>query len=152
MSAIGTCPAANWRIDFQNMSAKKIPRYLLSKIRQICLALPETKEIETWDHPTFRVNGKIFAGIGHGEETIGKESIEVTSATCKAKDKQEQLLKIGDPFFYPKYVGAKGWIGIVLSRNSDWKMIKELITESWKKTAPKKLVSQFETEQMGQKT
>lgn len=125
------------------MSTKKIPRYLLSKIRQICLALPESKEVETWDQPTFRVNGKIFAGIGHGEETVDGETVEVTSTSVKASDKQESLLKIGEPFFFPKYVGGKGWIGIVLSKQSDWEMIKELVIESWKKTAPKKLVAEF---------
>ena len=125
------------------MSTKNIPKYLLSKMRQICLALPETKEVETWDHPTFRVNGKIFAGMGHGDQEIGDETLEVTSTSVKASDKQESLLKIGDPYFYPKYVGPKGWIGIVLTKQSDWNMVRELVVESWKKTAPKKLVTEY---------
>ena len=112
-------------------------------MRQICLALPETKEVETWDHPTFRVNGKIFAGMGHGEEEVDGESMEVTSTSVKASDKQKSLLKIGDPYFYPKYVGSKGWIGIVLTKQSDWDMVRELVVESWKKTAPKKLVAEY---------
>lgn len=113
-------------------------------MRQICLALPETKEVETWESPTFRVNDKIFAGIGFGEETVGDETVEVTSTSVKAKDKQKSLLKAGEPFFYPKYVGDKGWIGIVLTKQSDWKMIKEMVIDSWKQTAPKKLVAEYE--------
>ena len=36
---------------------------LLERVRALCLALPETFERETWEHPTFRVGGgkgKIF--------------------------------------------------------------------------------------------
>lgn len=125
------------------MSTRKIPRYLLSKIRQICLALPETEEVDSQDQPTFRVNGKVFAGIDHGEEKIGSETLEVTSTSVKARDKQETLLKKGDPFFCPKSAGGKGWIGIVLTKQSDWQMVEEFVVDSWKKTAPKKLVSAY---------
>src|SRR5205814_9890265 len=35
----------------------------MERVRALCLALPEAFELETWDHPTFRVGGgrgKIF--------------------------------------------------------------------------------------------
>ena len=31
------------------------------QLRRICLALPEAVEQETWEMPTFRIRGKIFA-------------------------------------------------------------------------------------------
>ena len=39
----------------------KRPPALLTRLRAICLALPEAIERETWDIPTFRVREKIFA-------------------------------------------------------------------------------------------
>lgn len=125
------------------MSTKKIPRYLLSKIRQICLALPETREVDAVDQPSFCVNGKVFAGIGHGEQQIGNELREVTSTAVKANGRQAALLKEGEPYFKPKSTRGKGWIGIVLTKQSDWDMVRELVIESWKTTAPKELVSEF---------
>ncbi|MDO9709490.1 MmcQ/YjbR family DNA-binding protein [Paracraurococcus lichenis] len=41
----------------------------LARLRTICLRLPEAEERETWDVPTFRVRGKIFAmAPGEGQE------------------------------------------------------------------------------------
>ena len=36
----------------------------LERLREICLALPDTKETLTWGSPYFRVGEKIFAGYG----------------------------------------------------------------------------------------
>ena len=36
----------------------------LARVREICLALPDTKETLTWGSPYFRVGDKIFAGYG----------------------------------------------------------------------------------------
>lgn len=126
------------------MTQSQIPKSLLARMRKICLALPAAEEVETWGHPTFRVNDKIFAGLGFGEQTIGEETREVTSTSLKAKARQKSLLAIGPPFFFPKYVGAKGWIGIELNRDTDWELVEELLVDSWKQTAPRKLVSEFE--------
>ena len=32
-----------------------------SKLRELCLVLPEAVELETWERPTYRVRNKIFA-------------------------------------------------------------------------------------------
>ena len=45
----------------------------LQKMREICLALPDTKETLTWGSPHFRVGEKIFAGYSEedGRLSIG---------------------------------------------------------------------------------
>jgi hypothetical protein len=46
---------------------------LIERVRSLCLALPETFERETWDHPTFRVGsgrGKIFCTAAPDGSTI----------------------------------------------------------------------------------
>ncbi|HMJ53252.1 MAG TPA: hypothetical protein VK540_14295 [Polyangiaceae bacterium] len=37
---------------------------ILTKMRAICLSLPDTKETLTWGQPHFRVGDKIFSGYG----------------------------------------------------------------------------------------
>jgi predicted DNA-binding protein (MmcQ/YjbR family) len=39
-------------------------RSVLDNMREICLALPDTKETLIWGQPHFRVGEKIFAGCG----------------------------------------------------------------------------------------
>ncbi len=36
------------------MKSGKTSDKLLSKLRDLCLAFPEAKEVEAWGHPTFR--------------------------------------------------------------------------------------------------
>jgi len=46
---------------------------ILTKMREICLSLPDTKETLTWGQPHFRVGDKIFSGYGEekGKKVIG---------------------------------------------------------------------------------
>ena len=105
------------------------------RIRKICLELPEAYEEETWGEATFRVCKKIFAmAADHdGRGTVAMKALP---------EDQEALLAQGDPFFYPAYVGSKGWIGIDLrSPAVDWTEVSELVRESYRLVAPKILSS-----------
>ena len=111
-----------------------LPAEIHEKVRAVCLVFPEATEKKTWGHPTFRVRDKIFASLGIAEED------DVPVMTMKAAPgEQESLLAEGHPFFYPKYVGSKGWIGIVLTDDTDWAEIDELVEESYRMIAPKSL-------------
>ena len=120
----------------------------LAQVRQIALALPEATEKETWDHPTFRIRDKIFAGIGVGDGATDhrlKAGELVTAMSMKAAPgEQESLLATGHPFFRPKYVGHRGWIGIVIDEETDWAEVEELVIDSYRTIAPKKLVRQLD--------
>jgi hypothetical protein len=113
---------------------------LIERVRTLCLVLPETFELETWDHPTFRVGsgrGKIFCtAAGDG-----------TSITVKADPvEREALLAQGDPFFLPAYVGDKGWVGMRLDlRRTDWEEVAELIATGYCMIAPKRLAERVTT-------
>jgi predicted DNA-binding protein (MmcQ/YjbR family) len=111
----------------------------LKRVRALCLALPETFERETWEHPTFRVGsgkGKIFC------------TAAVDGSTCTMKsdpEEREALLAQGDPFFLPPYVGGKGWVGVRLDGRTDWDEVAELIATSYCLIAPKRLARQVTT-------
>lgn len=105
----------------------------LQALRDIALGFPEATERETWGHPTFRVRDKIF--VSYGTDDDGRPV-----ATMKAAPgEQESLLAEGDPFFMPKYVGSKGWIGVRLGPDSDWREIAELVADSYREIAPRSL-------------
>jgi predicted DNA-binding protein (MmcQ/YjbR family) len=105
----------------------------LGRLRKLCLSLPEAHEQETWGEATFRVRKKIFA------------MASVQGARCLVsmkvgREDHQALLAQGDPYFLPSYVGSKGWIGIDLgSVQVDWDEVRELVTESYRLIAPKRL-------------
>jgi hypothetical protein len=106
----------------------------LSRLRAICLALPEAVEKETWDIPTFRIREKIFAMVHDRDGRI--------DVWCKAPPGAQAVLVMAAPdrFFRPPYVGHKGWIGFWLDAAPDWEEVADLIGRSYRMTAPKQLL------------
>lgn len=120
--------------------------WLLERVRELALALPETEERDSHGSPGFRMNGKsgkffsYFLDQFHGTEHIGllvKTSgvDEVTGLTETAPD----------TYFKPAYYGASGWVGIILNRPGvDWDNIAEWLHRSWRSVAPKRLTRVFD--------
>ena len=46
-----------------------------------------------------------------------------------------------DRFFVPPYVGPSGWVGVWLDRGVDWDELTELLRDSYRMTAPKRLLA-----------
>lgn len=109
----------------------------LTRLREICLALPEATEQGGVGDPTFKVRDKIFA-MRHPMDD--RESL-----WCKAQPGVQSTLVSSEPerFFVPPYVGKHGWIGVWLDVDQDWNFIEDLIIESYCITAPKRLVAQL---------
>jgi len=103
----------------------------LARLRRICLALPEAEEIETWDTPTFRVRGKIFA--------LAWPTGDGLSVWLKAPRGSQELLVEVDPkrFFRPPYLGHKGWVGVMLTGAVDWEELAALVRRSFSLVAPR---------------
>jgi predicted DNA-binding protein (MmcQ/YjbR family) len=110
----------------------------LTRLRRICLALPEAAEQETWDTPTFRVRGKIFA-------LVWSEGAPLAVWLKAPRGSQELLIEI-DPqrFFRPPYLGARGWVGVVLAGPVDWEELRALVRRSYSLVAPKRLAARLE--------
>lgn len=105
----------------------------IDRLRDLCLALPEATEQETWGDPTFRVRGKIFAMPKRGD---GRMSLWI-----KAPEGSQSILIGADPkrFFIPPYVGPKGWVGVRLDDDPDWEEVSALLRRSYRLIAPKRL-------------
>ena len=112
------------------------PRDPLPKLRSLCLALPEATEKIAWGEPTFRVRDKIFAMYDNNHHEAGHIAV-----WCKAPPGVQEILVNADPkkFFRPPYVGHKGWIGVRLDRQVDWDEIADILEDSYRMTAPKRL-------------
>jgi predicted DNA-binding protein (MmcQ/YjbR family) len=48
-----------------------------------------------------------------------------------------------DRFFRPPYVGARGWIGVVLDTKPDWRIVAALVDEAYRHVASRRLVARL---------
>ena len=111
---------------------------ILSRIREICLSLPETSERLSHGEPTFFVRGKrAFLMVVTNHHGDGRFAI-----WCAAAPGTQQLLVDADPerFFRPPYVGHRGWLGVRLDRDLDWDELAGIAEDAYAEVAPAKLV------------
>lgn len=117
-------------------------RAILGRLATICGSFPEAVEVGEGSvgDPVYKVGGKIFA-MQHGVS-------DRMSLWCKAPPGVQGALVVARPdrIFVPPYVGHNGWIGIWLDRDPDWDEIADLIDESYRMTAPKRLLKQLDAE------
>jgi predicted DNA-binding protein (MmcQ/YjbR family) len=115
-----------------------MPPRPLTRLRKLCLALPEAHEVEAWGEPTFRVKNKLFAmhASANNHHGGGREAV-----WCKATPENQSLMVRAAPkkFFVPPYVGPSGWVGVYLDAKTDWSELGELVRDAYALTAPKKL-------------
>ena len=115
-----------------------MPPRPITRLRKLCLALPEAHEVEAWGEPTFRVRNKMFATFAAPNNHHGGGRPAVW---CKAAPGNQDLMVRAAPerFFVPPYVGKSGWIGVWLDGDADWAELAELLRDSYRLVAPKKL-------------
>ncbi len=126
------------RCRFDAVNPLTISAAHLARLRKICLALPEATEKVAWGDPTWRVRDKIFA-MQKGNYDGGRPSLWL-----KAADGVQNVLVDSKPkrFFVPPYVGSKGWVGVYMDAGRiPWSLVGELIAESYRLIAPKRLAS-----------
>ena len=105
------------------------------RFRQLCLSLPEARERETWGEQTFRVGDRIFA-MG----SLGGEFVSLKASL----DDQSGLVEMDPETFAPSaYTGRYGWVRVRLA-GVGVSLAGRLVTNAWKRTAPRRLVAEYE--------
>ena len=120
------------------VSRERSPDYLLGRVRELAMALPEAGEVTSHGMPCFGiVKGKKFAYFTQDHHGDGKTAqlVKISGA-----DEQAQLIEMDEDRYYrPAYFGD-GWVGIRLDLgDTDWDVIGEWLRKSWLAIAPKKL-------------
>jgi hypothetical protein len=111
---------------------------VLVRLRGLCLALPETTERVSHGEPTWFVRGKktfVMFADRHHDERVG--------FWCAASPGAQEALLASKPahYFYPPYVGHRGWLGVWLDVPVEWDEIGELVADAYRVIAPKRLVA-----------
>ncbi len=115
------------------------PDWLLNRVREIALGLPQADEVVSHGMPCFGIEkGKKFAWFTRDHHGDGIIAVLVKTT---APDEQVTLIE-ADParYYRPAYFGDD-WVGIRLDLgDNDWDHIAGRLRASWRQIAPKKLL------------
>ncbi len=110
---------------------------LAERVRQICAPLPEVTERPSHGAPTWFVAGKTFVtvwGDGHHDNRFPHLWCAAPAGT-----QSELIAAAPERFFRPPYVGHRGWIGVRLDGEPDWREIAEVCEDAYRTIAPPRL-------------
>lgn len=121
----------------EHVKPKDDPR--LTRVDEICLALPETTSERHGSHAAFLVGKKKFAYYLDNHHGDG-----IVAITCKVAPGDNRLLATAqaERFYLPAYLASRGWVALRLDCGEiDWEEVRELLRESYRRTAPKRLAA-----------
>jgi hypothetical protein len=122
---------------------------VVTRLAAICLALPEAREEDAWTGVRWRVGSKTFAHVvaidggwppayARAAGTAGPVTVLTFDA---AGEDLTALASVGPPFFKPVWRATV--VGIILDE-ADWGEVEELITDSYRAVAPRRLADRVE--------
>jgi hypothetical protein len=118
----------------------------LEQLTAICMRLPEAVTDDRHPpHRSFLVGQKNFAWYVDNEHGDGRLGLVV-----RAGPGQNEVLLASDPerFGRPKYVAHHGWVTYYLdlrARPVDWQEVTELVTDSYRLQAPRRLTRRLDS-------
>ncbi|WP_443970961.1 phosphoribosylglycinamide formyltransferase [Sphingobium sp. CR28] len=123
------------------------PDWLIAKVGELALALPETDGRTSHGAPGWRVggekSGKFFAYVSmrhHGEDAIA-----LLVKTSGPDEMSALIEEEPDSYYRPAYYGASGWIALRLDRPGvDWDHVAQWLSRSWRAVAPRRLTKMMD--------
>lgn len=128
----------------------EVPVAVLSRLRSICLALPDAYEEQAWVGVRWRVRKRTFAHVLPIEENwppayvraAAPDGPSVVLTFHAAGEELHALRNGGYPYFPSQW--SQNIVGMIFDDGVDWDEVGELLTESYCLLAPKKLTAQVE--------
>ena len=115
------------------------PPEVLARLRSICLGLPEAYEEPAWAGTRWRIRTRTFAHV----RTVDTATGPVTWVKFRSGGRErDALLGVGQPFSRGGF--GTDVISAVLDAGTDWTEIAELLTESYRLMAPRRLAAQVD--------
>ena len=116
---------------------------ILARVREIALALPGAKEKVSVGHPAFYTS-KVFAWYGMSHKPKDEWVREAQSVAVLLPEGEREAVAGMPQAYIPGYIGVHGWVSLRLSEQTDWQEIAELLEESYRNTAGKRLIQRLD--------
>ena len=112
----------------------------LTRLRKLCLSLPETSEIDSWGHPNFRAGKRTFVTFewikGQGSVAFRLNKADIDSLLRRRK------------FFVTPY-GRGQWVSLWANGRVSWNLVRELVQRSYQIVALRRMISALDTRTLG---
>jgi len=116
---------------------------MLQRVRSVALALPGAAEKISHGRPAFHTV-KVHCYYGGARKVDGQWEQHPQAVLVHLPPSETAALAEDPRTFLPAYLGASGWIGVDLDARTDDAELAELIEESYRSVAPKRLVAELE--------
>lgn len=118
---------------------------VVARLAATALALPEAREEDAWTGVRWRIRTTTFAHVmvaqpGYESSLRDITGIEepTTVLTFRATgDELVALTHVGLPFYKPPW--SPSIVGLVIDAGTDWAEVADLVTESYRCSAPRRL-------------
>ena len=116
---------------------------VLARVRALAAAFPGVGEKVSHGRPAFFTQ-KVFAYYGGALKRDG-EWVQHPQSIVVQPDPGDRPALLEEPRVYvPAYLGPSGWIGFDLDGEADWDEVAELLDDSFRLTAPRRLVRELD--------
>ncbi|HYH71663.1 MAG TPA: MmcQ/YjbR family DNA-binding protein, partial [Nocardioides sp.] len=114
------------------------------------LALPETHEETAWTGIRWRIRTRTIAHLlvvaggrpqSHAR-ALGHDGPATVLTFRTPPSEVDAFASMGDPYFYGGW--GRDVVGIVITDDTDWDEVGELVTDSYRELAPSKLVDRLD--------
>lgn len=119
---------------------------VLAHVRELAIALPGVQEKITHGRPAFFTK-KVFAYYGGSIKVDGVYVQHSQSLVLQAPPTEREALRQLPGAYVPAYLGPSGWTGLDLTDATDWTEVAELLEESYRCTAPARLVAELDRDE-----
>lgn len=113
---------------------------LLERVRSLALALPGAQEKISHGRPAF-FTVKVHCYYGGSVRVDGQWHAHDQAVLLHLPAAETAALLQDPRCFVPAYLGPSGWIGVDLDKRTDQEELAELIEESYRTVAPRRLVA-----------
>ncbi len=123
---------ARQRGSRRGAAAERRGRTISDVIREVCLGLPDAREVVSHGMADFRVGKRTFATYAINHHGDGRIALWLNMPPGA-----QQLYVEAEPgaCFVPPYVGPRGWLGVELDAGLDWNRVAALVREAWAQAA-----------------
>jgi len=116
---------------------------LLARVREVALSFPGSGEKESHGRPAFYTR-KVFAYYGGSVKVDGVWDSHDQAILFLPDPAERPALEEDHRFWVPAYLGPSGWLGLDLEPGSDFDEVAELLEESFRATASKRLIAELD--------
>ncbi|GAA1294958.1 MmcQ/YjbR family DNA-binding protein [Brachybacterium alimentarium] len=118
---------------------------LLALVRSIALAVPGSHEKISHGRPAFHTV-KVHCYYGGARKVEGEWEQHPQSVLLHLPASESAAVQEYSASFVPAYLGGSGWIGLDLDERTDPAELAELIEESYRTVAPRRLVAELDSD------